>query len=299
MSGYPWNTVSLLTPGMKNLGNQINAAWPNRARTSDGAVGDYTHTQERSGHNPDDTSANNAEWDGDSDNTPEVRAIDVDVDLEGNGSASRSERNAIDQALVDHIRSLPGISSVLRYIIYAQRIYSSQQSPPWSGAAYSGASQHYEHIHFSGAYSNAADANTSFDYKLEELTMDETSIALKVWAIGWGGETAGDRLARLVAIQSQTTALTTSITALTATLGQVLTNVKGDDGDLAAIMQRFQDELDAATAAHAETLASIGDVDDAVFNRLGDPAVPAETQAAAIRDLLGSPERVADVKALL
>jgi peptidoglycan hydrolase-like protein with peptidoglycan-binding domain len=54
-----WNTVPLLTPGMKNLGNQFNLRWPVRDGTSDGAVGDYKHPQGKSGDNPDDTKYNN------------------------------------------------------------------------------------------------------------------------------------------------------------------------------------------------------------------------------------------------
>jgi hypothetical protein len=53
-----WNTVPLLTPGMKNLGNQFNFRWPVRDGTSDGAVGNYKHQLGKSGHNPDDTKYN-------------------------------------------------------------------------------------------------------------------------------------------------------------------------------------------------------------------------------------------------
>ncbi|MET0915741.1 MAG: hypothetical protein ABWY81_06030, partial [Jiangellaceae bacterium] len=42
---------------------------------------------------------------------------------------------------------------------------------------YDGPSPHTEHIHFEGAYTEAADRNTTFDYQLETLTMNEASIA--------------------------------------------------------------------------------------------------------------------------
>jgi len=166
-----WNTVSMLTPGMKNLGNQINRVFINRDGTSDGAIGDYAHQQGKSGHNPDDTSHHNAEWDSDSDNIPEVRAIDVDSNLGDEVSA---------QALVDHIRKLPNVGTVLRYIIYNRKIYSASNG--WNPQPYTGPSPHTEHIHFSGQYSNAADSNTSFNYKLEDIPM-ALNAADKTWII--------------------------------------------------------------------------------------------------------------------
>jgi hypothetical protein len=162
----------MLTPGLKNLGNQINEWAPDRFGDSDGAVGDYAHTQEDSGHNPDDTSHHNAEWDGDKDNKPEIRAIDVDIDF-NNGS------NA--QALVDHIVGLRP-SSVLRYVIYNKRIYRATSGWPTKGEVYDGPSAHTEHVHFSGAYSDASDENTSYNYKLEEIPVALTA-ADKQWLL--------------------------------------------------------------------------------------------------------------------
>lgn len=149
----------VLTGGMRNLLNQINDAFPNRDRTSDGIIGDYAHTQEKSGHNPDDTTADNAEWDGDSDNIPEVRAIDIDSDL-GNPFVTM-------QNLVDWINDLPGIGGVIRYDIYNRKIYRS--STGFDVETYTGSSAHTEHAHFSGAYSQTSDNNTTFDYRLKEL----------------------------------------------------------------------------------------------------------------------------------
>lgn len=170
-----WNNVSMLTPGMKNLGNQINKAFPDRDGTSDGAIGDYKHTQEKSGHNPDDTSADNAEWDGDSDNKPEVRAIDVDSDLNTPGVTM--------QNVIDHMRKLPNLGSVIRYMIYNKKIYRA--SNDFEPVAYTGASAHTEHAHFSGAYSDASDENTTFDFRLDELMAltdsDVDKIVEAVW----------------------------------------------------------------------------------------------------------------------
>jgi hypothetical protein len=191
-----WNNVPMLTPGMKNLGNQINAWDPDRDGASDGAIGDYAHTQEHSGHNPDDTSENNAEWDGDADNVKDVRAIDVDISFSNGVSA---------QTLVDHIVGLKP-SSVLRYVIYNRHIWKSTNN--WQREDYTGASAHTEHIHFSGAYSESADQNTSYNYKLGDIPVALTSadkawiadqiagIAADVWATKIGNANWPNRTAK-------------------------------------------------------------------------------------------------------
>lgn len=150
----------ILTLGLQNLRNQINAAFPNRSTTSDGTIGDAAHQQEVSGHNPDDTPGSKPEWDGDPDNTPEVRAWDMTSDL-GPGINC--------QDVVDHIRNLPNVSSVIRYIIYNRKIYHERNG--FAPQPYTGASPHTEHVHFSGAWTQSADNNTSFDFRLDELTM--------------------------------------------------------------------------------------------------------------------------------
>lgn len=154
-----WNNVSLLTEGMKNLGNQFNERWPSRYGDSDGAVGDYAHSQGTSGHNPDDTVHDNAEWDGDSDNKSEVRAIDVDKDLNESGTSM--------QQVIDHMRKLPNLSKVIRYMIYNKKMYHMDDN--FNPTPYYGSSSHSEHAHFSGARSDSSDANTSFDFKFEEV----------------------------------------------------------------------------------------------------------------------------------
>ena len=166
----------VLTRGMANLWDQFYAAFPNADRTSSGKVGDLAHQKESaSGHNPDLTV--NAEWkDGDAKN--EVRAIDLDDDLRTPGVTMGM--------VVDHLRGLPGVSTVLRYIIYDRMI--SEASNGWAPRPYSGASPHTEHAHFSGQRTQAADENTTFDFRFEELTAvaidaaDIARIADAVWA---------------------------------------------------------------------------------------------------------------------
>lgn len=152
-----------LTVGLKTLRAQVNARWPNRDKASDGTIGDAAHQAEAaSGHNPDDTVGSRPEWDGDSDTLQEVRAWDMDSDL--------GEAGTTAQMLVDHLRALPGLSSHVRYMIYNRKIYHSSSN--FAPAPYSGASAHTEHIHFSGAYTQAADQDTSFNYRLSEVGDD-------------------------------------------------------------------------------------------------------------------------------
>lgn len=160
----------ILTKGLQNLRAQVNEAFPDRDEASDGTIGDKAHQAETSGHNPDDTPGSKPEWSGDPDSTPEVRAWDMDSDLRA--------APATAQQFVDHIRHLPGVSSVLRYMIYNRRIYRASNG--WAAETYTGPSAHTEHIHFSGAYSQAADNNTTFDYRLEEIPVALTA-ADKTW----------------------------------------------------------------------------------------------------------------------
>jgi hypothetical protein len=163
MSGW------VLTKGLQNLREQVDRAFPARDKTSDGTIGDTAHQAETSGHNPDDTPGSRPEWDGDSDSTPEVRAWDMDSDLRRPGVTA--------QDVVDHLRQLPGLSTVLRYMIYDRLIYEA--STGWQPRPYTGASAHTEHIHFSGARSQAADEDTTFDYRLGELGQGDDDMMIR------------------------------------------------------------------------------------------------------------------------
>jgi hypothetical protein len=161
-----------LTLGLQNLRNQVNVAFPGRDTTSDGTIGDTAHQAETSGHNPDDTPGSRPEWDGDPDNLPEVRAWDMDNDLAPGFDC---------QVLVDHLRALPGLDSVIRYMIYNRRMYHERDG--FAPTPYTGPSPHTEHVHFDGAWTQAADNNTTFDFRLEEISVALTDDDKK-WLVG-------------------------------------------------------------------------------------------------------------------
>jgi len=181
----------VLTAGLNNLRSQVNARWPNRDKKSDGTIGDAAHQAESSSdHNPDDTAGSRPGWDGDSDSLQEVRAWDMDSDLGESGTTA--------QMVVDHLRKLPNLSSVIRYMIYNRKLYHSRDN--FEPTTYTGSSAHTEHIHFSGAWTNAGDSNTTFDFQLRKVgnivaTLDKediTAIAKAIWAFDPGKDKDGN-----------------------------------------------------------------------------------------------------------
>jgi hypothetical protein len=147
-----------LTNGLQNLRNQVNETFPGRDRSSDGSIGDTAHQARTSGHNPDDTPGARPAWSDDPDSTPEVRAWDCDAGLGSDVTA---------QALVDHIRRLPGVGRAIRYIIFNRKIYHAERG--FEPETYGGDNPHTLHIHFEGAWSQAGD-ESGFDYRLRDLT---------------------------------------------------------------------------------------------------------------------------------
>jgi GH25 family lysozyme M1 (1,4-beta-N-acetylmuramidase) len=176
----------VVTRNMTAFRDQMNQYFPNRDKTSDGTIGDYAHTQEKSGHNPDDTSQHNAEWDGDSDTKQEVRAIDIDNNT-GDPDVSMEDILQHLLALAKKDKNFP-----VRYMIYNKRIFNASNG--WVQETYTGSSPHTEHIHLSGARSDSADENY-YNYRLDELMAltadDKTFIANTVNAV-WKSGTQSD-----------------------------------------------------------------------------------------------------------
>ncbi len=108
------------------LREQIDDAFPDRDRTSDGWLGDARHAARKSDHNP---------------SAPEnvVRALDIDADLRSHAS------EAFD--LADQLRILARSDKRIAYIIFNGKIASWKLNYAWR--YYKGINPHKKHIHVS------------------------------------------------------------------------------------------------------------------------------------------------------
>ena len=107
------------------LREQVDDAFPDRDRTSDGWIGDKRHSARKSDHNP----------------TAEgiVRAIDIDVDF-------RSHK-AEPYDFADQLRLLARLDKRISYIIFNGKIASYKRNYKWR--KYTGINPHKTHIHIS------------------------------------------------------------------------------------------------------------------------------------------------------
>ena len=107
------------------LREQIDDAFPDRDRASDGWIGDPRHAARKSDHNP------TAEgW---------VRAIDIDADLRSHKSEAHD--------LADQLRLLARSDKRISYIIFDGKIASYKRNYKWR--KYTGINPHRTHIHIS------------------------------------------------------------------------------------------------------------------------------------------------------
>lgn len=119
-----------LANSLVKLRDQINAAYPNRDKSSDGWIGDATHASRKSDHNP---------WFKDSNGIGIVSAIDIDNDLGGGLTAG-----LIVDALV------ASRDPRIKYLIYNARITTASGgliTGDWR--PYSGKNAHRHHFHLS------------------------------------------------------------------------------------------------------------------------------------------------------
>ena len=109
----------------QQLREQIDDAFPDRDRTSDGWIGDSKHAARKSDHNP----------------TAEgiVRALDIDADFRSHKS------EAFD--LADQLRLLARFDKRISYIIFNGKIASYKRNYKWR--KYTGINPHKTHIHIS------------------------------------------------------------------------------------------------------------------------------------------------------
>jgi len=128
----PW-----LSKSARQLREQIDDAYPDRDRRSDGWIGDAKHATSKSDHNPDAK-------------TGCVRAIDIDADL------SRHKSESV--YLADQIRAYGKRSKRIAYVIHNGKIASPILN--WRWRKYKGSNPHTSHIHIS--FTKAADNDSAF-----------------------------------------------------------------------------------------------------------------------------------------
>ena len=117
---------------------QIDDAFGNRQRSSDGWLGDTRHSARTSDHNPD---ANGI-----------VRAIDISRNLSG------AKEPDLMPDLADQIRHAAKSDPRIAYIIFDGKIASGKSL--WRFIAYKGINPHRHHCHVS--FTKKGDANGSF-----------------------------------------------------------------------------------------------------------------------------------------
>lgn len=255
----------ILVPCLVSLREEFNQLAPQRDHTSDGSIGDLAHQQEVSDHNPDETGNTPTK---DADNLNEVHAIDVDNNL------NRADWT-MDKALaiiIDRHRS--GADDRLQNIIYNRTIWS--RSWGWTARAYTGASPHTEHAHFSARYTTAQESDTSPWGLLEADDMSFTDAQMQAfpWQYKGGGvATPGQSTLGML------TEVTLAVRAQKLRDEALLAAVR-DDQSVAAILARIDSRA-------AELATEISQVDEEVWAKVPDPGVPAEEKAALLRAILG------------
>lgn len=175
------------------LFSAFNAAFPRRAKGSDGWIGDEEHQQQTSGHNPDDTPGVRAER-SDPDSKQEVRAADVT-------SALRSLAGVVMYAVVQRVLVTPADRDRLIYIICDGWIWRAANG--WRREKYDGDDQHFGHAHFSGhpdADENGNPWLSVLSFMEEDMPLSDSDVqkvvdgvwtrALRQGAPGYAGQQA-------------------------------------------------------------------------------------------------------------
>lgn len=140
--------MARLANSLTTLRNQINEAWPNRNKASDGWIGDAAHAKEKSEHNPNSAGV--------------VTALDITHDPK-NGVHGGD----IAEALNDDSRTW--------YVIWNRKIWDVKWIPYW------GRNPHDRHVHISvrqdkANYDNANQWNIGGDMPASQDVIDETAI---------------------------------------------------------------------------------------------------------------------------
>lgn len=199
---------------------EINLAWPNRSKKSDGSIGDQAHQNRTSDHNPDARGL--------------VKARDFDI----------TSLPAVEaRELAERIRASMMRRGVRGYVIFNRRICSSDVDR-WDWRPYDGDNPHNHHIHVSVH----SDVDSPYAWNIAptmegiDPMITAADIAKAVWAAQTG---RGDRIAAMslrVARAERDAAATLGLTkVIAATVGvtaeqvaQILGQVTAADEEVAS-----------------------------------------------------------------
>lgn len=129
-----------IAESLEVLRRQLNAAFPQRSKLSDGGIGDAAHASRSSDHNP---------WLKDKNGVGIVTARDFTHDPDGGIDCHWLAKQLVKSR-----------DPRIKYLIWNKQICSSKNSP-WAWRPYSGANAHKQHLHISvdanpNLYDNAA-----------------------------------------------------------------------------------------------------------------------------------------------
>lgn len=153
---------------LDQLRKQVQIAYPNRSRISDGTIGDAAHCPGPSDHCP-----NSADV---------VCALDLTHD-----PAAGADMDLLSESIKNDPR--------VKYLIWDRRIWNARISRSWR--PYSGSNPHTKHMHISvhGAYDDTSPWDLPGNSKEDDVTQDDIeAIAQAVWAKELNGKRADSRI---------------------------------------------------------------------------------------------------------
>lgn len=149
----------IVVPALLEGRDQLDERFPNREHGAEGTIGDQSHADSSSSHNPDETGKPEFS---DHDGVNEVRAVDFDKDLNDAGGVTMEQ---VVQLWLTFLRS--GQMWWVRYLIYKGRIWHRRDN--FVTRKYNGSDQHESHVHGTNDFTNAADTVRNTNWHLSEL----------------------------------------------------------------------------------------------------------------------------------
>jgi hypothetical protein len=236
----------------------MDTRFPRRTKASDGTIGDLTHAQGTSGHNPDDTPGVTAERQ-DTDSKPEVRAADVTSDLHDPDGLTMWD-------VVHAILAYPPDRDRLIYMICNGYIWRAATG--WRQEAYSGTDKHFGHGHFSGAVAADDDGRPwpsilnlpgkATIVPSEFHTGDPNGPYLTQGPAGVSGQQRDTAIAWTWAGVTALTAKVEALTQVITTLANTISN-GGGDVDTAAILAGVDERLAKLAEETRDAVADLGE----------------------------------------